>query len=314
MPLTSSILITGGTSGLGYSTALSLAKSLPTTQIIIASRSSWDAAEKINAEAGNNNVIYLPLDLTTHEGVRKFVKAYQEKSLPPLKALVLNAAIQHVDKVHFTEDGLETMFATNHVNHTLLFFLLKQYLTNDARIVVVSSSTHDPKLKRAPPPTYTTGDEAAHPPTGRIYDTQNEGFRRYALSKLCNILFAYALDRHAKAAGKSWVILALDPGVMATNLYRWSSWFSWALSLSIAKWFISGIYTTEEVAETLGKMTVSPEFGEQAKSGRYYEVVDAKELESSQQSHDLQCQDDLWEWTIKEVAKDQEEEAQFRRL
>ncbi|WVQ65418.1 uncharacterized protein L199_003594 [Kwoniella botswanensis] len=314
MPFTSSILITGGTSGLGYSTALSLSRSEPDTQIIIASRSSSNAEENINSEVGNNNVIYLPLDLTSHEGVRSFVELYEGKSFPPLRALVLNAAIQFVDKIHFTPDGLESMFAVNHVNHALLFFLLKEHLTEDARIIVVSSSTHDPSLKRVPPPNYISADKVAHPETGKKWDTQQEGFRRYALSKLCNVLFGYALDRQVKEQKKGWIVIVMEPGVMATNLYRWSNWFSWMLSFRIMKWFIKDIFTTDYVAVTLAKMTVGEEFGKTEKSGKYYTVIDAQEIPSSEQSHEEKLQDDLWEWTIKETAKDEEEAEEFKRL
>ncbi|WVW85049.1 hypothetical protein I302_107085 [Kwoniella bestiolae CBS 10118] len=314
MPFTSSILITGGTSGLGYATALSLAKSQPDTQIIIASRSPSNAEESINSTVDNNNVIYLPLDLTTHNGVRKFVQSYEDKSFPPLRALVLNAAIQHVDKIHLSPDGLEEMFAVNHVNHTLLFFLLKKHLTDDARIVVVSSSTHDPALKRVPPPNYSTAEKAAHPEEGKQFDTQNEGFRRYALSKLCNVLFAYGLHRRAQEQGKGWIVIAMEPGVMATNLYRWSGWFSWVLSFRFMKWFIKDIFTTDYVAITLASMAVGEEFGKREKSGKYFTVIDAKEIPSSEDSHKQELQDDLWDWTIKETAKDDDEVREFGRL
>ncbi|OCF75473.1 hypothetical protein I204_04329 [Kwoniella mangroviensis CBS 8886] len=284
MTFTSTILITGGTSGLGYSTALSLSKSEPHTQIIIASRSSSDAEERINSEVGNNNVIYLPLDLTTHEGVRTFVKAYEAKELPPIRALVLNAGIQFVDKVHFTPDVLESMFAVNHVNHTFLFFLLKKYPTDNARIIVISSSGHDPSLKRVPPPNYISAEKVAHPETGKKWDTRTEGFRRYGLSKLCNILFAYALDRRVKEQGKGWIVITMEPGVMATNLFRWSKWFGWVIGLRITKWFIEDIFTTDYVTVSLAKMTVGDEFGKKEKSGTYYTVIDAQEIPSSEHS------------------------------
>ncbi|KAK6907835.1 hypothetical protein I203_101836 [Kwoniella mangroviensis CBS 8507] len=314
MSFTSSILITGGTSGLGYSTALSLSKSEPDTLIIIASRSSSDAEERINSEVGNNNVIYLPLDSSTHEGVRIFVKAYEEKSFPPLRALVLNAAIQFVHKIHFTPDDLESMFAVNHVNHTLLFFLLSRYLTDDARIIVISSSGHDPSLKRVPPPTYVSAEKVAHPETGKKWNTQTEGFRRYGLSKLCNLLFAYALDRRVKEQGKEWIVITMEPGVMATNLFRWSSWFGWVIGLRITRWFIKDIFTTDYVANTLVKMIVGDEFGKKDKSGKYYTVIDAQEIPSSKQSHEEKLQDDLWEWSVQEIAKNDNEAEEFRRL
>ncbi|WVQ84973.1 hypothetical protein IAT38_007137 [Cryptococcus sp. DSM 104549] len=315
MPFTSTIIITGGTSGLGYATALSLSRSQPNIQIIIASRSSGDnAASRIIASSGNSNVAYIPLDLSTHASTRTFARTFLAGGYPPISALLLNAAIQVIPKLEFSADGIEVMFATNHVNHALLFFLLRGQLTNNARIVLTSSSGHDPKLERAPAPHYTTGEETAHPPTGAKWDTQAEGFRRYSLSKLCNILFAYALARKAREQGYGWTVMALDPGIMATSLYRWNKGllgaaFSWALQSRWLKWFVKDLYTPDFSAATLAKMAVGPGFEGESKTGRYYVVLDAKETESSAQSHEVALQDDLWEWTLKEVAEGDEVKA-----
>ncbi|WWD18763.1 hypothetical protein CI109_103218 [Kwoniella shandongensis] len=316
MSFTSSILITGGTTGLGYETALSLAKSQPTTQIIIASRSNGSAADTINSLTSNDppNVVYLPLDLETHASTREFVKLYESRSFPPIRALLLNAGIQFVDKVHFTSDGIETMFAVNHVNQALLFFLLKKYLTTTARIVIVSSSTHDPAQKRVVPPNYTTAEAVAHPPSGKPeYETQDEGFRRYALSKLTNVLFAYALTRHVKENNKAWKVLTLDPGVMPTRLYRWQSGFTgWAfnfvLSTFIGQWLIRDTFTTAFSAATFARLAVDEEFEAEDKNGKYFQVVGGKEIASSEQSYEVKLQEDLWDWTVKEVAEGKEVE------
>jgi NAD(P)-dependent dehydrogenase (short-subunit alcohol dehydrogenase family) len=315
---TSTIVITGGTSGLGYETALLLAKSNPATQIVITGRTPGMDIQ-INTQTSQSNVLFIPCDLTSQSSTRAFLPFFKSYNLPPISAILLNAGYQVVDQVRHSPDGIEIMFAVNHVNHSLLFFLLAPYLQSNARVVFISSSTHDPKYKRVPPPTYTTGSEAAHPPTGKEYNTQNEGFRRYALSKLANILFAYSLDSHAKAAGKQWIITALDPGVMPTKLYRWNTgvigWlFSYVLSSWIGTRLIADLFTTEFVAKTLADMAVGEKFGKIEAGGKYYQVVEGKELESSVQSMDKALWKDLWDWTIKQVSVDEAEQFKFDRL
>jgi len=310
MSYLSTVLITGGSSGLGYETALQLAQPHLHLQIVIAARTGTEAAETINQTSRQSNVTYIKLDLSSHSTTQTFVEEYLSKGFPPISALILNAGHQSCFKVQFSPDGEELMFAINHVNHALLFFLLKDRLVNDARIILISSSTHDPARKRVPPPDFTSGEAAAHPSTGKQYDTIAEGNRRYALSKLCNVLFAYAIHDNKT---RPWIGMALDPGVMPTGLYRWLPWpvssiFRWYFSSIIGQYFIKDLYQTSYVAETLCKMATSPEFGDPAKSGKYYGVVGAKEIKSSVQSYEMGLQGELWDWTVREVAKGDEVE------
>jgi hypothetical protein len=46
--------------------------------------------------------------------------------------------------------------------------------------------------------------------------------------------------------------------------------------------------------------------------GQYFEGT--KEIKSSVESYQVEKQDDLWEWTVNYVARDQEELTQFRRF
>jgi len=56
------VLITGGTTGLGYEAAKEIARRRKEFTIVIASRSDkYSAADSINKELGQKNVIYLPL-------------------------------------------------------------------------------------------------------------------------------------------------------------------------------------------------------------------------------------------------------------
>lgn len=143
--LTGTVVVTGGTLGLGYQAALHIAQQRPDYQVIVASRKDSDtSAAAINKATGRNNATYLPLDLSSLANVRAFADAYSKQGYPPIKALLLNAGLQITTGVSYTTDGFETTFGVNHVGHALLFYLLRPQLAPDARIVITASGVHDP--------------------------------------------------------------------------------------------------------------------------------------------------------------------------
>ncbi|KAK8093389.1 hypothetical protein PG997_000074 [Apiospora hydei] len=223
MAYKSTILITGGTSGLGYQAALDIARACPASQVIISSRSDKEqAAASINKALGQANVIYVPLDLGDLAGVRAYAEEFAAAQRPPIQALVLNAGLQFPGEVKTTVDGLEATFGINHVGHALLFHLLVPYLADNARVVVTSSGTHDPEQwSGMPPPIYTSAEALAHP-TPELA-APHSGRQRYATSKLCNVLWTYALARRlsAQVPERGITVTALDPGLMpGTGLGR----------------------------------------------------------------------------------------------
>ena len=150
--LTGTVLVTGGTLGLGYHAALQIAQQRPEYQIVVASRKDSDtSAAAINKATGRNNAIYLPLDLSSLANVRKFAEDYSKKDYPPIRALLLNAGLQIISGISYTEDGFESTFGINHVGHALLFYLLRPQLAPDARIVITASGVHDPGEPFSPP-------------------------------------------------------------------------------------------------------------------------------------------------------------------
>jgi NAD(P)-dependent dehydrogenase (short-subunit alcohol dehydrogenase family) len=196
MPYTRTILITGGTSGLGSEAALALARQHPTYQIITASRKGPDsAASSINSKLSQSNILFLPLDLSSRENIRTFIKNYVSKSFPPIAAVLLNAGLQFPNGLVLTKEGFENTFAVKQLGHALLFHLLleNKCLANDARIVITASGTHDPTQKSGfPDAEYTTAERLARPTSTE--DREMEKRKRYANSNLCNILWGYAVS------------------------------------------------------------------------------------------------------------------------
>ncbi|RAK93956.1 short-chain dehydrogenase [Aspergillus costaricaensis CBS 115574] len=320
MSYSRSILITGGTAGLGYYCTIELARQFPNYQVIIASRSdSQDATGSINKLLGQNNVNYLRLDLSDLSQIRSFVQQWETNNYPPIQYLHLNAGLQFPGPVEYTVNGYEKTFAINHIGHALLFSLLVPHLAHTARIVVTSSGTHDPLQKTGlPDAKYTSAEELAHPTKSTA---QNPGRQRYSTSKLANVLWVYALHRHLNeskdARLNSWTVVAFDPGLMpGTGLVREANpvvRFLWHVILPRVIPLLRVLLGTPNIKSpqvsgaTLAWLASGKE--NSSSSGVYYEG--REQICSSEESNDLSKQDDLWDWTVRNVASTKEEVARF---
>jgi retinol dehydrogenase-12 len=198
-------LVTGATSGIGKETAVRLA-ALGAAVTIVArdeARGAAAAAE-ISARAPGAQVAALTADLSSPARVRQLAAQVQGR-LGRLDVLVNNAGVISVRRT-LTADGLEVMFATNHLGPFLLTGLLRGLLERSApaRVVTVASAAH--RTVRAIP----WDDLARGGPAG------NE--RADGLSKLANILFTAELARRLDGTGVT--ANCLHPGFVRTGIGR----------------------------------------------------------------------------------------------
>ena len=315
-----SILITGGTQGLGFYCTQALARQCPSTLIVIASRTDPDnAAAAINKKLGQSNVQYMALDLGTMAKVRDFAKRWDAGNYPPIQALVLNAGIQFPGGIQYSDDGIEKTFAINHVGHALLFHLLTPKLTKDARIVIVSSGVHDVDLKWGLKPAYTTPEEVARPSPQAV--KKSSGRDRYATSKTANALWTVALGRHISLNPdhKEKTVVAIDPGLMfPTRLLRDGAWGLKFLANNILPRMIpllrilinSNINSPVESGGNLAWLAVGKEV--KGSKGVYFEK--RREHPVSKQAQDIKLQEELWQWTIDKVASGVDEKERFAKI
>lgn len=108
---TPTAVVTGGTSGIGYHTALGLARS--GHRVIVTGRDvgrAQDAAERISAETGAETD-YATADLALREGVDVLARDLLGR-LDRLDVLVNNAGVLAPER-HTTSDGVELNFAVN---------------------------------------------------------------------------------------------------------------------------------------------------------------------------------------------------------
>ncbi|KAL2797391.1 short-chain dehydrogenase [Aspergillus keveii] len=310
-----SILITGGTAGMGYHCATALARQFPDHRIVIASRSNTDnASDRINKTLNQNNVEYIRLDLGNLAEVRAFVKTWVEKNYAPIEYLLLNAGLQFPGEPEYTVDGIEKTFAINHVGHALLFSLLVPHLAHTARIVITSSGTHDPAQKTGMPDAiYNTAEELAHPSGESLKYT---GRQRYPTSKLANMLWGYALEERFKKLRdtnvRNWTVVSFDPGLMpGTGLVRSGNaierfvWFTLLPKILplLRLVMYPNIHTPAESGGALAWVAASDEV--KGTTGVYYEGK--KKIKSSKVSYETDKQEDLWEWTVNNIATNPEE-------
>jgi NAD(P)-dependent dehydrogenase (short-subunit alcohol dehydrogenase family) len=125
--------------------------------------------------------------------------------MAPLDGIVANAGIMALPRLE-QRHGLELQFLTNHMGHFLLVTGLVDRLTDDGRVVMLSSAAH----KGAP----SSGIEFDNLAGTRGY----RPWRAYGQSKLANLLFARQLARTFEGSRRSAV--AVHPGVIATPLFR----------------------------------------------------------------------------------------------
>lgn len=195
-------LVTGANSGIGYHTALELARK--GASVILACRNpakAEDALGRLKAAVPGARAELAALDLSSLASVRTFGAEFAARGVP-LDILVNNAGIMAPLARKTSPDGFEIQMATNHLGHFLLTALLL------------------PALKRAPAPRVVTVASIAHR-RGKIDFDDLMGERRYspfssyAQTKLANLLFAFELQRRA---GAKLTSVAAHPGVAMTKI------------------------------------------------------------------------------------------------
>jgi light-dependent protochlorophyllide reductase len=284
------VIITGANTGLGLECARNLLARDSFWHVVLAVRNP-DLGNAAIAELGApDRCSVIRCDLASLASVRDFVTVFAAADLPPLHAIVCNAGLQTVD-TKFTDDGVEMTFGVNHLGHFALVTGLLDRLATPARIVVVASGTHDPaKFTGMPHPSYTSAEELAHPSA----DAAADGRRRYTTSKLCNMLFAYELDRRLGEGASGVTVTSFDPGLMPSSGlardYSPALRLVWRVIGPVLR-LLPNVNSTRTSGSRLAALAVDPAF--EGISGRYYEG--AREIRSSHDSYDKAKALDLWQ-------------------
>jgi NAD(P)-dependent dehydrogenase (short-subunit alcohol dehydrogenase family) len=194
---------------------------------------------------------------------------------PKLDVLVNNAGIWN-SKQELTAEGIEEVFAVNHLAYFLLSHLLLPALrkATDSRIVCVASDSHQ-QIK------------------GMYFDNINldgnyHGLRSYAQSKLANVLFGYEFDRRRR--GDDPTIFVVQPGLVQTDIgLKGNTWLH-SLAWKVRR-KMSGNKTPAQGAATSVYLASEPGLADQ--SGKYWDNCHPKKSYSS--SYDKDEARILWE-------------------
>ncbi|MEZ5788384.1 MAG: SDR family NAD(P)-dependent oxidoreductase [Xanthobacteraceae bacterium] len=196
------VVITGGTGGIGLETAIALAVS--GARLVLVGRDPARAANaitRVRLARADAVIAVHRADMANLDEVRRLA-ATLNANLERIDVLVNNAGAIF-NRRETTADGLERTFALNHMGYFLLTELLRDKLVRSAPARIVN-----------------TASEAHRSATLDFSDLQSakryRGWRAYRRSKLCNILFTRELARRLEGTGVT--ANCIHPGFVKTGI------------------------------------------------------------------------------------------------
>lgn len=270
------ILVTGCNSGLGLETMRVLA--LRGAHVIGTARTDAKATEAGKLVTGQ--VTGLACELSDPASVRSCVARVKEKGFR-LDAIVANAGIMALPNLE-TAFGYELQFFTNHVGHFMLVTGLIDSLSDDGRVVMLSSSAH-----------------TMAPKGGIVFDNLDgkKGYSAwpfYGQSKIANLLFTKELAR--RLSGTKKTANACHPGVIKTNLSRNMN------PVMNALFGLAGPFTLKSIPEGAATQCyIAANPGVSGVSGEYFADCNIAPCSADARNADLAKK--LWERTEEIVAK-----------
>lgn len=200
-------IITGANVGVGFATAVALARTGAHVVLVCRNRERGEQAkDRISKKVPGASLQAASAEFRSLSTVRALGMELAAK-YPKVDILVNNAGVYR-QRREITEDGFEHTFAVNHLSHFLLTHLLAASLTRThGRVITVGSEAHrGAKLTRAPLEKIIRGE------------VRYRGFLAYSDSKLANHLFTAELTRRHPA--HELAAVTLHPGVLATRIWN----------------------------------------------------------------------------------------------
>ena len=268
------ILITGGTSGLGYRTAYILAHESENKIILIGSnnKKGQQAVERLVYETDNKNLRFIKTDLSSINEIGLLAKDLIKEKID---ILINNAGALFYSR-NESIDQIEKTFALNHLSYFALTNLLLKYkvIKNGGRIINVASGAH-------------RGTDIDF--NDLEMSSNYNGWKCYKKSKLCNILFTKKLsDLTSK---NNITVNCLHPGFVKTEFGKNNKG---VISLVIKLLMNFFAITVEEGAKTIIHLANSEDVKDI--TGKYY--YKSKIKQPSQYAENKSSADQLWNKSI----------------
>jgi NAD(P)-dependent dehydrogenase (short-subunit alcohol dehydrogenase family) len=259
-------VVTGAGGGIGLETARQLA--VLDIKVLIITRSaekSLAAKQSILDTYPAAEIEMIEADLSLQADIRRAATQILERH-ERIDGLINNVGTWMSDHV-LTEEGIETVFATNHLSYVLMTHLLYPALRQapHARVINVSSNAHSYGKINLEDPGYS-----------RNY----HGLRSNGQSKLANLYFTFEL--HAQKPHDHISTYAVSPGLVKTDIgLKHTHWLhSLAWKFRRRKGQLPG-----EGASTSVFCAVDPVVAEM--SGLYWESNQPKEVFKSARQPEL---------------------------
>jgi NAD(P)-dependent dehydrogenase (short-subunit alcohol dehydrogenase family) len=194
------VVITGANAGIGFATALGLAKQGATIVLICRNADRGHIALKTVAEVATATPRLLIADLSSQASIRE-LSASLHQQLPRIDVLINNVGAAFA-KREYTVDGIEKTFALNHLAPFLLTNLVLDLIHKSSEGRVVNLTAGIP----GSPPNFLDN----------LQGEKSYGqFAAYRSSKIGNILFTYELARRLDGAGIT--VNCVHPGPVKTE-------------------------------------------------------------------------------------------------
>ncbi|KAI0372109.1 NAD-P-binding protein [Pilatotrama ljubarskyi] len=217
-------IVTGGNSGIGFSTVQHLVRH--GAKVYIGARSeerAKAAIERLRAEGlepGKGDLEWLELDLGDPRKAKQSAEAFLTKE-KRLDILVNNAGVMRIPYRLVEPYGIQENMLVNHVSPFIFTKTLLPLLTqtakepgSDVRIVMVSSETIG----------YLKGRELHFRDINDLNEKFGNGimaeFNRYGTSPLANVLYAKQLQKKLDFEAIPITVMSLHPGAVNTEGFR----------------------------------------------------------------------------------------------
>lgn len=213
------VIVTGATSGIGFEVCKLLSDSFRIIGIGRNPQRCEDAKKRLLQHNSGADITFFCADMMHLSSLKNLcdmlTQHLQDKCGGQLYALINNAGCVK-SWYSTTEDGYEQQFALNHLASFYMTYRLINYLGNNGRILFTGSLSHKMTKIRW---------------NNIMLRKRYNPLFAYKQSKLCNILFAYELNR--RYGGKGIRAYVVDPGLVNTDIGNketgWLVNFVWSL-------------------------------------------------------------------------------------
>ena len=276
------IIITGANSGIGKAAVIQLAQAGNTIVMACRNKERGQAAQaEAQVKSGSEKIDLMLVDMSVQASIRRFAEEFKAK-YKRLDILIHNAANfdTRMKRPQMTEDGVETIFATNHLGPFLLTNLLVDLLKASApsRIITVASK-----------------GLISYPLLGLEFDNLN-GEKKFNMqhayyhSKQAQVMFTFDLAERLKGTGVT--VNCVRVGNVAIPDTRLDHLPAWLLKIYEMKRKFA--LTPEKMAETYVWLAADPALKDV--TGGYWDAPNTP-AKANKNAYDRETQQRLWNST-----------------